>query len=337
MRKVIIASVLLFKGILSFAQSSYNLVMDRTVKDSYLLLDLYIQNSNSKPFVLGGSNFLVDLKSAGLDIKNARFITGEFDKANHPAYASMGTGAGNLLVMNVRADVESPASGKIVADQKSKIGSIQIPITDPCQTVSPVWFKDGAIQTYCKNSKAEDITKQANYLNPLPIDLDGGLSKGIPEVTINKGTLVSSALSGNQWFLDDVAIPGANKPDFIPQVEGKYSVLVKYPCASNFSTPVPVFITGLKEFTLGYNFNVQPNPFIGDCKIKYSLLNGGSTKLQVYDINGTHMLDLESGTKPQGDYEYNFNPTQHRLSAGTYILKLTVNDKVGTIKLVSLK
>ncbi|MBC7391000.1 MAG: T9SS type A sorting domain-containing protein [Opitutaceae bacterium] len=336
MRKVI-TFALLFIGIISLAQSSYKLEMDRTVNDSYLLLDLYIQNSSDKPFILGGSNFLVDLKSSGLDLKNAQFIPGEFDKSNHPAYAEMGTGSNNILVMNVRADVKSSANGKTVTSQKSRIGSVKIPITDPCQTVSPVWFKDGAIQSYSKDAKAEDITKGANYQNPLPLDLDGGVSKTIPSITYNKGTLVSSSQTDNQWYLDDVAIPGAIKPEFVPKVEGKYSVLVTYPCSNNFSAPAPVVITGLREFNLGYSFNVQPNPFIGDCKIKYSLLNGGSTKLQVYDVSGTHVLDLESGTKPQGDYEYVFNPAQNKISAGTYILKLTVNDMVGTIKLVSLK
>ncbi|MBC7389457.1 MAG: T9SS type A sorting domain-containing protein [Opitutaceae bacterium] len=337
MRKVITFAFLFFNGIIAFAQPSYKLEMDRTVKDSYLLLDIFIQNSGNKPFLLGGSNFLVDLKSSGLDLKRAQFIPGEFDKSNHPAYAEMGTGSNNLLVMNVRADVENTAKGKVVTSQKSRIGSVKIPITDPCQTVSPVWFKDGAIQAYSKAARAEDIKKGANYQNPLPMDLDGGISKTIPSITYNKGTLVSSSQTDNQWYLDDVAIPGANKPEFVPQVEGKYSVLVTYPCAKNFSAPAPVFITGLKEFNLGYNFNVQPNPFIGDCKIKYSLINGGSTKLQVYDVSGTHVLDLESETKPQGDYEFVFNPTQYKLASGTYILKLTVNDKDGTIKLVSLK
>ena len=295
MRTIILIYFNLILSLASFAQISYKLEIERTVKDSTLHLDLFIQNSNSKPFVLGGSNFLVDLKSPGLDIKNAKFFPGEFDKSSHLAYSNMGTGTENLLVMNVRADVGNSTSGKNVTEQRSKIGSIDIPITDPCKSAKPVWFKDGAVQSYSKGAKAEDITKGANYINPEPIDLDGGVSKTIPSIDSKNGKLNSSSKSNNQWFLDDVAIPGAIKQEFIPQIEGNYTVLVSYPCAKNFSESVPIFITGLKEFALSYNFVSLPNPFIGECKIKYSLPNTANTKLQVYDISGTHLIDLETG------------------------------------------
>ena len=149
--------------------------------------------------------------------------------------------------------------------------------------------------------------------------------------------LNSSSKSNNQWFLNDVVFPGAVKQEFIPQIEDKFAVLASYHCAKNFSESVPVFITGLKEFALSYNFVSLPNPFIGECKIKYSLPNTANTKLQVYDISGTHLIDLETGQKNQGDYEYSFIPSKYKLSARSYILKHSVNDNIGTIKLVSLK
>ena len=239
--------------------------------------------------------------------------------------------------MNVRADVSQSQEGKKVDANRAKLASVEVPITDPCQTMSSVWIKDGVIQSYSKKAIAEDITTNANYVNPKPLDLDGGLSKIIPSVNFEKGTLTSSSTTNNQWYLDNVAIPGANKSEYIPKVEGKYSVEVTSPCAKNVSATIPVFITGLQEFTASYNFKAQPNPFIGECKINYSLLTGGNISLKVYDISGTHLLDLDNSNKAPGNYEFSFVPGSYNLQAGTYIIKLSVNDKVGSLKLVSLK
>jgi len=337
MRSFIITYSLLFLGYYSFAQTSYNLEIDQNVQDSVLHLDLYIKSTGTKDFNLGGSNFIIDLKSSGLDTKAARFLPGEFDISSHPAYESMGMGYGKFLVMNVRANVTYNGDAKKVETKRAKLASVEVPITDPCQTVNPVWIKDGAIQLFSKGSLATDITAKAVYVNPQPIDLDGGLSKIIPSVNFEKGILTSSSKTNNQWYLDNVAIPGANKSDYIPKVEGNYAVEVTSPCAKNISAIVPVFITGLQEFTASYNFKTQPNPFIGESKINYSLLTGGNISLKVYDISGTHLLDLENSNKAPGNYEFSFVPGSYNLQAGTYIIKLSVNDKIGSLKLVSLK
>ena len=325
-------------GLASFAQPAYNLEIERGVTDSLLKLELYIRNTSAKPFLLGGSDFLVDITSSGLDLKNARFLPGEFDQRTNPGYEKTGTGIDQLLILNVRADVSNGFQGKSIAvGSKSKIGSIEIPVTNPCNTVNPVWVKEGVVQSYSKGAKAENITKGANYVNALPIDLDGGISKTVPLVSMASGKLISSSINNNQWFLDNIAIPGANKKEYTPLVEGNYAVQVVYPCAKNFSLSLPVIITGLKEFTTAYSFHAQPNPFVGECKVKYSLLNAANIKLQVYDISGTHILDIENGLKSQGEHELVFKPVSYQLNAGSYILKLAIDDKVGTIKLVALK
>ena len=67
------------------------------------------------------------------------------------------------------------------------------------------------------------------------------------------------------------------------------------------------------------------------------LQNTATVKLELYDLSGTHILDLESGLMSQGKHEFVFKPNFYNLSGGTYVAKLTIGDKMGTIKLVALK
>ncbi len=61
-----------------------------------------------------------------------------------------------------------------------------------------------------------------------------------PEITIKEDTLISSADTGNQWYLNGEEIQGAADKKHVPQVDGKYSVRVtnQAGCMSEFSDEV---------------------------------------------------------------------------------------------------
>lgn len=328
--------VVSFSGL---AQNGFRLELSPIVKDSVLVVDLLINKEKGSDFALGASNFDFEAKSSGLDLSNTKFVSGEFDASKDAAsYMPMGTGKNRFLAFNIRPNVTGAGKGKIVSNSRTKIGSVEIPITNPCATASAEWIIGGAaIHSYFKSAKGEEITKQAVYINSNPVDLDGGVSKTIPVITMSKGKLLSSSAINNQWYLDGTPIPGANSAEITPLVQGKYTVEVTYPCAKNFSEVMPILITGLSDFTLSSGFSVQPNPFVGETTIQYSLGNPATIKLELYDLSGTHILDLESGLKPQGKHEFVFKPNFYNLSAGAYVAKLTIGDKMGTIKLVALK
>ena len=331
--------LLLITAISSFAQNSFNLEIERRVQDSLLVLDVYIKKNAGADFTLGSSNFDFMVKSANLDLTKAKFFSGDFDASKDPAsYTSMGNGNNKMLVMNIRTNVQGIGIGKIVDEEKSKIGSVEIPINNPCATVTAEWVKENsAIHSYFKTAIGNDITNDAVYLPSAPIDLDGGVSKTTPSISFEKGKLVSSSGTNNQWYLDGMLIPGANSQEIVPVVEGRYSVEVTYPCAKNISQMVPITITGLSDFALSYSYLSQPNPFIGESAIVYTLPNASVIALELYDLTGTHLFDLESGMKSQGRHEFAFKPAFYNLSAGMYVAKLTVGDKMGTLKLVAQK
>lgn len=323
----------------AFAQSSYRLEMERSVQDSSLRIDVFIRKTSGPDFALGSSNFDIDLKSPSLDLAHAKFVPGDFDASVHPeSYEAMGTSSVNGLVMNVNPLVKGTGNGEMVSAHAKRIGTVMLPITEPCATVLPTWSQSSAaINRYTKSALLLPIEKDASYINPTAIDLDGGLSKTVPSVSFKNKSLVSSSKTNNQWYLDGVLIPGARDSVFTPLVQGSYSVEVSSPCAKNMSAAFPVVSTGLSNFSVSYNFVAQPNPFVGECSIQYTLASPSVIKLQLFDVNGIFKRDLETGAKQQGQHEFSFRASEMGLSAGTYVLKLSVGDKLGTLKIVALK
>lgn len=321
-----------------FAQSGYRLDIENSIKDSVLTLDVFIQKTAGADFTLGTSNFDILLRDSDVDLKKATFSAGEFDASLHPeSYDAMGAGNAYLLVQTVKVNTEGSGNGILISDKKKKIGAIQLPILNPCGTVSPEWSTSTRLNSYFKTAFGTEITKGAIFQNPKTIELDGGVSKTIPTVKLQNGKLLSSSLTQNQWYLDGVLIPGATGAEFQPIVQGIYAVEVSYPCSKNMSASVPVMTTGLSEFSISYNFAAQPNPFIGETVIGYTLQTDAVVKLQLYDLNGTHRMDLESGLKTQGKHEYLLKLSNIALPASTYVLKMTTGDKVGTLKIVALR
>jgi hypothetical protein len=317
----------------------YDLEMDKRVVDSVLVLDVYIKKTEGADFALGASNFDVLLDAKNLDLPASKFTPGDFDASNDPSsYNPMGMGKEHFLVMNVSTNTLGGGSGKLVSANRSKVGSFEIPITNPCATVSPIWSQGGvAIHQYFKTSSGVNITSGAKYTNPGVIDLDGGVSKTIPTVSFEGGKLKSSSSTNNQWYLDGVLVPGATKQEFVPVTQGKYWVEVAYPCAKNKSLELPVLVSGLSDFSMSYSFGAKPNPFVEETRIGYQLSNGANVKLQLYDLAGVFLLDLESGQKSQGSHEYLFKLSTLGIPAGAYIVKMTVGDKLGALKIVAQK
>ncbi len=78
-----------------------------------------------------------------------------------------------------------------------------------------------------------------------------------------------------------------------------------------------------------------PNPFNPTTTIKYSLQNGGSVMLKVYDMLGKEVATLVDGKQPAGSHTVTFDAS--RLSSGVYLYKLISGRFVETKKMVLLK
>src|SRR5680860_640683 len=103
--------------------------------------------------------------------------------------------------------------------------------------------------TGCTNTHSVVVT-----VNPLP---------AAAVITQDGNTLISSAITGNQWSLEGVAIPGATGEQLVALYSGNYYVVVTSGvCSSAQSNTILVIIDAVIDLDLGisHSFDVYPNP-----------------------------------------------------------------------------
>jgi hypothetical protein len=96
--------------------------------------------------------------------------------------------------------------------------------------------------------------------------------------------------------------------------------------------------TGIKEIInrLDFRFiNSYPNPFNDITVIEYQIENNSSVQMEIFDFTGNKVADLVNSNLNPGIYKTVFNAGD--LQGGVFIIKLTVNGKSITRKLVLIK
>jgi hypothetical protein len=126
-----------------------------------------------------------------------------------------------------------------------------------------------------------------------------------PVITQNGSTLQSSASTGNQWYLNGTAIPGATAATYTATTSGVYTVKVTLNgCQSTMSNAVNFATTGINSPELDKRIVMAPNPVIDYLNINYTGSVGRFT-ITVYNIfgvqvygsagfNSTFRLDMRS-------------------------------------------
>ena len=86
----------------------------------------------------------------------------------------------------------------------------------------------------------------------------------------------------------------------------------------------------------GQNLRVFPNPFQDKVNIEYQLTRSSEVKIEVYNILGARVLEIEHSNQLPGSYHYEIGADQ--LNAGAvYYLKFSVGDKTSVTKLIPAK
>jgi hypothetical protein len=89
--------------------------------------------------------------------------------------------------------------------------------------------------------------------------------------------------------------------------------------------------TKLPNATIG--LWVSPNPVKGRIVARYNLRQSGNVQLNLYSSGGALVASLLSNRQDAGPHTFSFDESNLR-SAGVYILQLTCNDKMETVKIV---
>jgi len=83
-----------------------------------------------------------------------------------------------------------------------------------------------------------------------------------------------------------------------------------------------------------------PNPFNPVTTIRYELVEASHINLDVYDMRGNHIADLDYGYKASGQHEIMWNGQNQNgapVSAGVYIYTLRTRDGQDSKRMILLK
>lgn len=169
--------------------------------------------------------------------------------------------------------------------------------------------------TLMTNSYSDSII--TTHLTILPI-------APTPIITEIENVLISSSVSGNQWYYNGNEISGATSQTYQPFADGVYQVSVddgNNGCLS-FSDEYSYLVSNVSN--LEYDIDVYPNPF----DEKFTVKHNGEYDIGIYDIKG---ILLYKERKQLG----NTNVYTDHLGKGTYILELTLKDGQNIRKLIS--
>ena len=124
----------------------------------------------------------------------------------------------------------------------------------------------------CVTSSTASSTGLTMTVNPLPTT---------PIITQNGTTLTSSAATGNQWYLNGVAIVGATAQTYTATNNGNYTLVVTGSgCSSLTSIITTVSTVGINEVTnVGNHFTIYPNPSNGKFTMVFT-----STEIMKYRV-----------------------------------------------------
>jgi PKD repeat protein len=105
------------------------------------------------------------------------------------------------------------------------------------------------------------------------------------------------------------------------------------------TTKETIVVTGLgNDFAEAFKLGAAPNPFVGQTLITYVLPeNANNVSVEVYDMIGRKVGSiLTNEYQSAGKYEYDFKNEDLQTSSGVYMVRLTVDGKVGYIRIVDI-
>jgi hypothetical protein len=241
-----------------FAQeSTYRLEVEQQVADSTLLIDFFIQKTSGEDFLLGSSNFAINVSHQYLDMSRMRFepgSAGKWDRATDPkSYISMGLGGDTYVSLNVKKRTRKSGKGQPVTAVRERIGRVAIPIIDFCGKNTISWIVEPiAVNSY----DLVDIKPYAEFVDPLP-DFPLSDAPETPLVQIAEDTdtfcisksltLTTSHKGEVQWLHNGQPIAGATRSSYEASQAGQYAVRALHCIRNVDSEPVEIFVKPLPE------------------------------------------------------------------------------------------
>lgn len=141
--------------------------------------------------------------------------------------------------------------------------------------------------------------------------------------------LTSSSATGNQWYLNGVAIPGATSQNYTVTSNGTYTVVVTASgCESATSAPVVIINVGIEDTTNPFGLSIYPNPNDGNFNVAFNSKEVSDYTLEIHNALG-QIVYSEKINKFSGKYAKKLSVVE--FGQGVYTITLT-NSNNETVK-----
>lgn len=152
----------------------------------------------------------------------------------------------------------------------------------------------------------------------------------VPVITANGLQLTSTVGPNYQWFLDDVAIGGANGQVHIAGTSGSYTVqITDANGCSSMSAPEDVLITGINDIA-GQGFALWPSPARDMITVRVPAGSVAEVRVMVTDASGRRVLEQRT------PYTSNLELSLADLANGTYTVLVVHGDARWETRFVKL-
>lgn len=151
-----------------------------------------------------------------------------------------------------------------------------------------------------------------------------------PTITKDNNKLISSALTGNQWYLNNQILKNEINQIIYPPISGLYQVQITLNgCKSEISEKFDYIIDGVEDFGLLNNILIYPNPIDNILKIDLLNFNFNNARISVIDVLGT-VIFVKNINEDNKQIAINFE----NYPAGVYFINLCYGQNSCTRKML---
>ncbi|MCF8297350.1 MAG: immunoglobulin domain-containing protein, partial [Saprospiraceae bacterium] len=190
------------------------------------------------------------------------------------------------------------------------------------------------------NSSRSNIAN--TFLQGLSAGFNAFPTSGNPPLTVHFYDETVGGPDTWQWNFGDGKAGSTQNPIHVYDSIGTFDVTLTASgsIGSSSSTKfgyINVSNVGVSEFVMSSSISVYPNPYNDKTNIAYELFKPANVKVEVYNVVGERISLLVDEKQMTGSYKYQFSAQDLGHSTGLYFLRMQINDRVFTKKLIEMK
>ena len=141
-----------------------------------------------------------------------------------------------------------------------------------------------------------------------------------------------------QWDFGDGFLSTQQNPTHNYSQNGIYTVCLTVTNADGCLDSTCMAVNALvgMEDALPGGFSASPNPYSGATKVSFTLDHSQEVALEVFDLLGHKVATLANEELPSGQHEYGFSAKELGQPAGVYMIRLSMGEIQGTLRVIEV-